>query len=102
MRSRVRIITTANLRPAMGAVFRPGGVHAFLISPTDAFCNKNVPLDLIWGLMAGTLRERLRTESHLARKFQLLEIALLGRIKERVRLNPAVQYALEEFKCACI
>jgi AraC-like DNA-binding protein len=102
IRSRFSIITTAKLRPAMGVVFRPGGVHAFLSTPMDAFCNKNVPLDLIWGSMAGTLRDRLRTESHLARKFQVLEIALLGRIKERARLNPAVQYALEEFACACI
>ncbi len=99
IRSRFSIITTAKLRPAMGVVFRPGGVHAFLNTPADAFCNKNVPLSLIWGSMAGTLSDRLRTESHLARKFQVLEIALLGRIKERVRLNAAVQYALEEFAC---
>ena len=31
IRSRFSIITTAKLRPAMGVVFRPGGVHAFLI-----------------------------------------------------------------------
>jgi len=99
IRSRFSIITTAKLRPAMGVVFRPGGVHAFLNTPTDAFCNKNVPLDLIWGSTAGTLRDRLRTERHLARKFQVLEMALLGRMKERVRLNAAVQYALEVFAC---
>jgi AraC-like DNA-binding protein len=99
IRSRFSIITTAKLRPAMGVFFRPGGVHALLGVPTDTFCNKNVPLDQIWGSIAGTLRDRLRTESQLARKFQVLEIALLQRIKERARLNAAVQYALEEFAC---
>lgn len=97
IRSRFSIITTAKLRPAMGVFFRPGGIHAFLNTPTDEFCNKNVPLDLIWGSMAGALRDRLRTESHVAKKFQVLESALLGRIRERARLNAAVQYALAEF-----
>jgi AraC-like DNA-binding protein len=99
IRSRFSIITTAKLRPAMGVVFRPGGVYAFLNTPTDMFCNKNVSLDLIWGSMAGILRDRLRNENQLARKFQVLEIAVLQRIKERVRLDAAVQYALEEFAC---
>ena len=49
--------------------------------------------------MAGTLRDRLRAENDLAKKFHVLEMALLGRIKESARLNAAVQYALEEFAC---
>ena len=56
IRSRFSIIDTAKLRSAMGVVFRPGGVHAFLKMPADAFHDKNVSLDLIWGSMVQTLR----------------------------------------------
>ena len=48
IRSRFNYIDTAKLRSAMGVVFRPGGVHAFLGPLTDALHNKKVSLDLIW------------------------------------------------------
>jgi AraC-like DNA-binding protein len=97
IRSRFSIIDTAKLRSAMGVVFRPGGVHAFLSIPADAFRDKNVSLDLIWGSMVQTLRDRLRGANDPAKKFQILEVALLSRINQRVQLNAAVRYALQEF-----
>jgi|SRR5580704_15453107 AraC-like DNA-binding protein len=97
VRSRFGIIDTARLRSAMGVVFRPGGLHAFLNIPADAFHDQNVSLDLIWGSMVQTLRDRLRSANDPARKFQILEGALLSRINERVELNAAVRYALLEF-----
>lgn len=97
IRSRFGIIDTAKLRSAMGVVFRPGGVHAFLNMPADAFHDKNVSLDLIWGAMVQTLRDQLRSANDPAKKFQILEVALLSRINERVQLNAAVRYALLEF-----
>jgi AraC-like DNA-binding protein len=97
IRSRFSIIETAKLRSAMRVVFRPGGVHAFLNTPADAFHNKNVSLDLIWGSMAQTLRDRLRGANDPATKFQVLEVALLGRLNQRAQLNTAVRYALLEF-----
>ena len=97
IRSRFSIIDTAKLRSAMGVVFRPGGVHAFLNMPADALRDKNVSLDLIWGSMVQTLRDRLRSADDPAKKFQILEVALLGRINQRVQLNTAVRYALLEF-----
>ena len=97
IRSRFSIIDTAKLRSAMGVVFRPGGVHAFLKMPADAFHDKNVSLDLIWGSMVQTLRDRLRSANDPAKKFQILEVALLSRINVRVQLNTAVRYALVEF-----
>lgn len=100
IRSRFSVLTTAKLRPAMGVVFRPGGVHILLNTPTDVFCNKNVPLDLILGSRANTLRDRLRSENHIAKKLQVLEIALLSGVRKRAQLNAAVQYALEEFSSA--
>ena len=97
IRSRFSIIDTAKLRSAMGVVFQPGGVHAFLNMPADAFQDKNVSLDLIWGSMVRTLRDRLRTASHPDEKFRVLEVALLEHLNERVQLNAAVRYALQEF-----
>ena len=96
VRSRFSIIDTAKLRSAMGVVFRPGGVHAFLNMPADAFHDKNVSLDLIWGAMVQTLRDQLRSANDLAKKFQILEVALLSRINQRVQLNTVVRYALVE------
>ena len=94
IRSRFGIIDTAKLRSAMGVVFRPGGLHAFLNMPADEFRDKNVSLDLVWGSMVQTLRDCLRSASDPAKKFQILEVALLSRINERVQLSSAVRYAL--------
>ena len=98
IRSRFSIIDTAKLRSAMGVVFRPGGVYAFLNMPADGFHDKNVSLDLIWGSMVQSLRDRLRIASDPAKKFHILEVALLSRINERVQLNTAVRYALMKFE----
>jgi len=97
IRSRFNIMDTAKLRSAMGVVFRPGGVHALLDAVTDAFHNKNVSLDLIWGSMVRNLRDRLRTGNDPGEKFRVLEVALLEHLNERLQLSPAVRYALQEF-----
>ena len=97
IRSRYSIMDTAKVRAAMRVVFRPGGVHTFLGMPADMFHNKNVPLDLVWGPMAETLRDQLRSAKDVASKFQILEAALLGRINQHSRLNAAVRFALREF-----
>lgn len=97
IRSRFGIVDTAKLRSAMGVVFRPGGMRAFLSMPADEFHDRNVSLDLIWGSMARTLRDRLRSVNNPAKKFHILETALLSRIDERVQLDSAVRFALQEF-----
>ena len=97
IRSRFNIIDTAKLGSAMGVVFRPGGVHAFLGALTDAFHNKNASLDLIWGSMVQSLRDQLRMANDPAEKFRVLEVALLEHLNERLHLNTAVRYALQEF-----
>lgn len=97
IRSRFNMIDTGKLRSAMGVVFRPGGVHPFLGSLTDAFHNKRVSLDLIWGSMVRNLRDRLRTANDPAEKFRVLQVALLERLDQRLQLNISVRYALQEF-----
>jgi AraC-like DNA-binding protein len=97
IRSRFNIMDTAKLRAAMGVVFWPAGVHVFLGPLTDAFHNKNVSLDLIWGSMVRNLRDRLRAANDPAEKFRVLEVTLLEHLNERFQLNTAVRYALQEF-----
>jgi AraC-like DNA-binding protein len=97
IRSRFNLIDTAELRPAMGVVFRPDGAHAFLGALTDGFQNKTVSLDLVWGSMVQSLRDRLRAANDPGEKFRVLESALLQQRNERLQLNDAVRYALKEF-----
>jgi AraC-like DNA-binding protein len=97
IRSRFNLLDTAKLGSAMGVVFRPGGVHPFLGALTDAFHNKNVSLDLIWGATVRSLRDQLCTAHDPAEKFRVLDGVLLQHFNERLHLNAAVQYALQEF-----
>jgi AraC-like DNA-binding protein len=97
IRSRFNILDTAELRSAMGVVFRPDGAHAFMGALTDGFHNKTVSLDLIWGSVAQSLRDQLRTANDPGEKFRVLESALLEHRNERLQLNAAVRYALKEF-----
>ena len=97
IRTRSNMSDTRKLRSSMGVVFRPGGVHAFLGALTDAFHNKNVSLDLIWGSTIGNLRDQLRTAKEAAEKFRVLEVALLEHLNERLQLNTAIRYAVQEF-----
>jgi AraC-like DNA-binding protein len=100
MRSRFSVVNTAALQETMGVLFRPGGARTFLDSPADAFYNESVPLDLVWGSTASTLRDTLRDAETTDDKFRKLEIALLQRMDPRLQLHAAVEYALEEFSRA--
>jgi AraC-like DNA-binding protein len=98
IRSRFSLIDTAKLGSAIGVVFRPGAVRAFFDSSADAFCNKNVPLDSIWGSFAGSLTDRLRTAKEPREKFRILEGALWERRMERMTVSAVVCHALEAFE----
>jgi AraC-like DNA-binding protein len=97
IRSHYSVIHTAVLQSAMGVVFWPGGARVFFDSPADVFYNESVPLDLLWGSKASELRDQLRAASTAAKKFRVLEIALLERLKKGRELHTAVRYALREF-----
>jgi AraC-like DNA-binding protein len=97
MQTHFTVIHTSTLESALWMEFRPGAARAFFNAPADAFYNDRVPLDLIWGPLAGELRNRVREASTPAEKFQAMETALLERVNRRVELHPAVRYALAEF-----
>jgi AraC-like DNA-binding protein len=90
------VIDTGALQSTMGVLFWPGGARAFFDASANMFYNESVPLDLIWGSLAGELRDHLREAGTVAEKFEVLEGALLERVDKRLELHPAVQYALGE------
>jgi AraC-like DNA-binding protein len=97
IRTHFEVIDTTTLQSAMGVVFRPGRARAFFEQPADAFYNENVPLDSIWGSLAGGLRDRLREAKTPTEKFKVLERSLLERANQRLEIHVAVVYALGEF-----
>lgn len=97
MQTHFSVIDTSTLESAMGVVFWPGAARAFFNAPADAFYNERVPLDLIWGSLAGELRDSVREANSPAEKFQAMETALVKRANRRLELHPAVRYALGEF-----
>jgi AraC-like DNA-binding protein len=103
MQTRYVVIDTKSLQSLLGVVFRPGGTGAFLDAPADAFLDRSIPLDLVWGSAAIELRTRLQEAASAAEKFWLLETALQQRLCRRLSekprgLHPAVRYALGEFE----
>ena len=91
------MIDRSTLESAMWVVFRPGAARAFFDAPADAFYNERVPLDLVWGSLAGELRNRVREARAPMDRFQAMETALLERVNQRLELHPAVRYALGQF-----
>jgi AraC-like DNA-binding protein len=100
MRSRFGIVDTTILRSVMGVVFRPGGARPFFDESAHCFYNEAVPLDQVWGSMAGNLRDRLREASTVTERFRVLEITFLAQLERPWQLHSSVQYALGEFRRA--
>ena len=82
----------------MGVHFRPGGAINVLGVPSACFADAHVDLAAVWGEAAAReLRERLcAAPTHTAR-FQHLENALKERLSPRLRLHPAISFALQCF-----
>ena len=88
-----------NQRTSMAGVhFRPGGLLPFFSPPADEVQGMQLPLDVLWGRLAGELRERLLEVSTAQERLGVLEQTLLGRIRRPLARHPAVAYALEQFR----
>jgi len=102
MHSRYSVIETAGLQCMIGVVFRAGGARSVLGVSAEEFYNREVPLDLVLGRAAASLRDRLREAGTARERFRLLEAglhdAMRGRAEKRLELHPAVRYALGEFR----
>ena len=91
------ILETANLQSLVGVVFLPGGAQPFFDLPADALANRAEPLDSVWGISSGAIRDRMREEAGLSARFRILESALLSRLRKPAELHPAVLQALAGF-----
>jgi methylphosphotriester-DNA--protein-cysteine methyltransferase len=80
----------------MGVHFKPGGAFPFF-GAVDELADAHVDLDAFWGRWAGELRARLAAAAP-ARRFAILERALVARWRQCRRRNPAVAVALETFE----
>jgi AraC-like DNA-binding protein len=96
--SRFHQIDTECQKCIMTVHFKPGGAFPFFGVPANELCNSQVPLDALWGAEAASLRERLMHTESTAQKFNVLEAALLRRLKQAETPSRVVQFALQRFQ----
>jgi AraC-like DNA-binding protein len=96
-RSEFFVLDTSKPLSVVGVHFRIGGGCAFFDPPAGELHNTIVPLDALWGRsFVATLRAQLMEAATPAVRFQILERALLARLRRRWP-HPAVSYALRAF-----
>ncbi len=110
-RSVYEVVDSSDMADLIGIVFEPGGFPAFAGDAADAFTNRNIALDDVWGGHAKTLRDRLREAPTPEAKLICLEHFLLDRwmgrfmgrqfmgrqFKDRFSRNRVVDFALSRF-----
>ncbi len=94
------VIDTAEQLAVAGVQFKPGGAFPFFDPPADELHGLHVPLDALWGNFAQELREQLLEAGRADRAFDVMEDALLARVRGPLERHPAVDYALREFLAA--
>ena len=94
------LIDTTSQAAMLGVEFKPGGALPFLRLPATELHNQALSLEMLWGTDAQRLREQLLDASTPARRFALLEQALLARLDLSQVGHPAVSYALQQFQSA--
>jgi AraC-like DNA-binding protein len=78
----------------IGVHFRPGGAFPFLgISPLE-IVDTHAPLDDLWGCTGRNLREQLVEASSASERFDLIEAALLSRLRSARPGHPATSAAI--------
>jgi AraC-like DNA-binding protein len=96
--SRYFVIDTAGEMSVAGIAFTPGGAFPFLGLPAGEVQDQHVPLEALWGACAEEVRERLLGAPSASARIQILEDSLLTRVRWPLVPNPAVQFALAEFR----
>ena len=94
------VIDTASQARVMGVHFKPGGAFPFLRLPATELHNAHVSLEVLWGMKAAELRDRLLEAGTPEMQFRILEEALLAYATWPLTRHPAVAFALEEFQSA--
>ena len=82
----------------MGVHFKPGGAFPFLRVPASELTDTHVDLEALWGKSARDLREQLCAASTPAKRFRVLESALIACLENSSEEHRAVRAALDIFR----
>jgi AraC-like DNA-binding protein len=89
------VIDTEEHASVIGVHFRPGGARPLLGAPPGHLADAHLDLETLWPRQASELRERLCEARSPARRFRILESALLARLQQPPGSAGAVRAALE-------
>jgi AraC-like DNA-binding protein len=93
------VIDTAEQQSVVGAHFAAGGAFPFFGVDASELTDRHVPLEALWGVPATRrLRERLLETKPGAARLDVLEAALVERLRKPPARHPAVAFALGAFE----
>jgi AraC-like DNA-binding protein len=94
VRTQAMMLYTSAPFTVFGVSFKPGGAFPFLSMPAGELQDLHVPLEAVWGRRANDVCESLVAACTAARKFQIVECALLETARGRFARHRAVRYAV--------
>jgi AraC-like DNA-binding protein len=89
------IIETSAQFSVAGVHFRAGGARPFFAIPMDDLAHQDVPLDLIWGGLAGQLREQVLEAATPHERLDVIERFLNARLARGRSAHSVVAYAID-------
>ncbi len=92
------VLDTSKPLSILGVGFKHGGGFPFVSAPPAELQDLSVPLDVLWGRQALTLREQLLEARTAAERFKIIETSLLEMSRRDVSRHPAVRYAIKAFR----
>lgn len=95
--SRYQMIDAVDFAELVGVVFHPAGTLPFFPHPSNLFSNCETSLEDLWGAASRSLRDNLRELNTPAEKFDLVEAALVARLRcaSAASRNRVVDFALK-------
>jgi AraC-like DNA-binding protein len=90
------VIDTEEHASVIGVHFAPGGALPFLGVPPGLLADAHLDLETLWPRKAAELRERLCQARSSAKRFRILESALVARLRGPFQHHGAVRLALEQ------
>lgn len=96
-RSESLLLDTSTPFSIIAVQFKPGGGFPFFGVPSPELRDRGVTLDLVWGSMAASARDRLWDADTAGARFAILEETLLLAARGCFDRNAAVRYALDVF-----
>lgn len=96
-RSTCFVIETAQPMSILSVWFKPGGAFPLFGVSGHELHNRHLPLDILWGIQAHDLYDKLMHARTTQDRFHTLEAELLRRLRISGERHPAVDYALQRF-----